>query len=198
MQLHPFHPACGPGFRKIAEADLPSRFGHFRVFGFEFRRAARELEEAIALKMGDLCADPPLVYIHSECLAGDVFDSLRCDCRSQIETAMATIAEEGRGLVIYRNRTGRGFATWQPLRPVTSGWAAAQVGCEVIHRRGAAVGSTSTLPIGILHFFGLACVRLLAEAEDGRFLRAHGIEIANEPLPATASHPSPFYGGMKL
>src|SRR5579871_2427863 len=69
---------------KVAEANFPSRFGHFRIFGFEGHYGA-DIEECVVLVMGDLLApEPPLVRIHSQCLTGDVFHSLRCDCRSQL------------------------------------------------------------------------------------------------------------------
>jgi GTP cyclohydrolase II len=80
-----------PVFRlhKAAEADFPTRFGHFRIYGFEGRVSGR-VEEAVVLEMGDLASGPraPLVRIHSQCLTGDVFHSLRCDCRAQLELAL--------------------------------------------------------------------------------------------------------------
>jgi GTP cyclohydrolase II len=81
---------------KAAEADFPTRFGHFRIYGFEGRHEDR-LEEAVVLEMGDVAhgALAPLVRIHSQCLTGDVFHSLRCDCRAQLELALHMIAEEG-------------------------------------------------------------------------------------------------------
>ena len=108
--------------RKIAEADFPSRFGHFRIYGFEgvfVPEGAGEpkTEEAVALKLGDIAAgDPPLVRIHSECLTGDVFHSLRCDCRAQLELALASIAAEGRGLLVYEHQEGRGIGLLNKLR----------------------------------------------------------------------------------
>src|SRR5579864_2856913 len=81
--------------RKVAEADFPTRSGHFRIFGFEGSFQSGESEEAVALKMGDLLeGPPPLVRIHSQCLTGDVFHSLRCDCRAQLEIALTSIARE--------------------------------------------------------------------------------------------------------
>src|SRR3954467_10326941 len=102
--------------RKVAEADFPSRFGHFRIFGFAYT-AAGELEEVVALRMGDLGhGGPPLVRIHSQCLTGDTFHSLRCDCGAQLELAFAMIADEGRGLVVYENQEGRGIGLLNKLR----------------------------------------------------------------------------------
>ena len=83
--------------KKIAEADFPTRWGAFRILGFEgvqCRRpaaAARRripIEGLVALVMGDIHTTPPLVRIHSQCLTGDVFGSLRCDCRLQLELAL--------------------------------------------------------------------------------------------------------------
>src|SRR6202050_2775450 len=99
--------------RKVAEADFPTRFGQFRIFRFE-RDTGNGAEEAIALKMGDIEGSAPLVRIHSECLTGDVFHSLRCDCRAQLELALHTIAAEGRGLLIYEHQAGRGTVLCEP------------------------------------------------------------------------------------
>src|ERR1700748_1406219 len=96
-----------PSIRKVAEADFPTRFGHFRIYGF---RSEINDEEAVALTMGDIdSGEPPLVRIHSQCLTGDVFHSLRCDCRAQLELAIESIAREGRGLIVYENQEGRGI-----------------------------------------------------------------------------------------
>ena len=80
-------------------------------------------EEAVVLKMGDLearangsPAPAPLVRIHSQCLTGDVFHSLRCDCRAQLEIALERIAAEGRGLLIYEHQEGRGIGLLNKLR----------------------------------------------------------------------------------
>ena len=94
---------------KIAEADFPTRFGHFRILGFQGNEDGT-LEDAVVLKMGDISApDPVLVRIHSQCLTGDVFHSLRCDCREQLEIAIQAVSEEGRGLIIYEQQEGRGI-----------------------------------------------------------------------------------------
>lgn len=102
---------------KVAEADLPTRFGRFRIYGFEGVRPA-ETEEALALQAGDLSCQlgPPLVRIHSQCLTGDVFHSLRCDCRSQLELALDQIVAEERGLLIYEHQEGRGIGLLNKLR----------------------------------------------------------------------------------
>src|SRR5689334_13246929 len=74
---------------KVAEADFPSEYGRFRIYGFELREpGAPQPEEAVVLALGSLPSPPPLVRVHSECLTGDVFHSLRCDCRAQLEMAL--------------------------------------------------------------------------------------------------------------
>src|ERR1017187_2177738 len=104
------------GLQKVAEADFPTQFGSFRIYGFEAVSSGR-VEEAAVLRMGDLTdGDPPLVRIHSQCLTGDVFHSLRCDCRAQLEIALESIAQEGRGLVIYELQEGRGIGLLNKLR----------------------------------------------------------------------------------
>jgi GTP cyclohydrolase II len=113
---------------KIAEADFPSRWGHFRIHGFEGiipepepcrpgdPVALRRVEGCVALVHGDIHAAPPLVRIHSQCLTGDVFGSLRCDCRQQFELAMDRIVEEGAGILIYEQQEGRGIGLMAKLR----------------------------------------------------------------------------------
>jgi GTP cyclohydrolase II len=114
--------------RKLADADFPTRWGHFRILGFEGVIAdpepcndqapppARRIETAIALVLGDIQSEPPIVRIHSQCLTGDVFHSLRCDCRQQLELALATIADAGAGILIYENQEGRGIGLMAKLQ----------------------------------------------------------------------------------
>jgi len=163
--------------QKVAEADFPTRFGHFRIFGFE-RRTKSGREEAVVLRMGDPRGETPLVRIHSQCLTGDVFHSLRCDCRAQLELSMAMIAEEGRGLVIYERKEGRGIGLLNKLRAyeLQDGGADTieaneQLGFEADLR-------DYELPAQILHFFGVTAVRLLSNnPEKIEALEAHGISV---------------------
>jgi len=142
---------------KVAEAEFPSRFGQFRIYGFSDGE-----EEAVALKMGDLTGAPPLVRIHSQCLTGDVFHSLRCDCRAQLELALQSIAREGRGLLIYENQEGRGIGLLNKLRAyelqdqgADTVEANEQLGFEADLRG-------YELPGAIIRFFGLEAVRLMS------------------------------------
>ena len=92
--------------QQLASADFPTRWGHFRIYGFRLNAPNGKTEEAVALVMGEIHSTPPLVRIHSQCLTGDVFGSLRCDCRQQLEMALTMIAGEGAGILITNNRKG--------------------------------------------------------------------------------------------
>ena len=152
---------------KVAEADFPTRFGHFRIFGFEGVRP-HETEEAVVLKLGDLSDElrPPLVRIHSQCLTGDVFHSLRCDCRSQLEMALDQIVADERGLLIYEHQEGRGIGLLNKLRAyelqdggLDTVEANVKLGFDADHRDYA-------LPAAILRYFKVPAVRLLSNNPD--------------------------------
>jgi len=100
--------------QKIAEARLPTKFGEFIVMSY---KSNVDADEHVALVKGDISGDEPvLVRVHSECLTGDVFGSLRCDCGDQIKLAMQSIAEEGRGVFLYVRQEGRGIGLHNKLR----------------------------------------------------------------------------------
>ena len=104
--------------KQVASADFPTRWGHFLIHGFT-ARVSDELaktEEAVALVMGDVQSGSPLVRIHSQCLTGDVFGSLRCDCRQQLEMALSMIASQGVGVLIYEQQEGRGIGLMAKLQ----------------------------------------------------------------------------------
>ena len=99
---------------QVAYARLPTRFGEFTSVAY---RSVVDTAEHIALVMGDIDPDEPtLVRVHSECLTGDVFGSLRCDCGTQIEMALRAIAEEGRGVFVYMRQEGRGIGLHNKIR----------------------------------------------------------------------------------
>ena len=100
--------------RCVAKTHLPTKFGDFRLFAYE---ADVEDKPYIALTMGDVASgEPVLVRIHSSCVTGDVLHSLRCDCGDQLERAMAMIAEEGRGVLLYIYQEGRGIGLLNKLK----------------------------------------------------------------------------------
>ena len=152
--------------RKIAEADFPSRFGHFRILGFQGVEGA-DSEDAVVLQMGDISTpEPVLVRIHSQCLTGDVFHSLRCDCRAQLELAIESIAKEGRGLLIYEQQEGRGIGLLNKLRAyelqdqgADTVEANQQLGFEADLRG-------YQMPAAILNFLGVRAVRLMSNNPD--------------------------------
>ena len=105
--------AHDPFMEKVAEAKLPTRFGDFRIVGF---RDTLSGAEHVALTMGEITSEPLLVRVHSECLTGDAFHSLKCDCGPQLDAAMEQIAREGRGAVIYLRQEGRGIGLLNKIR----------------------------------------------------------------------------------
>ncbi|MGE5644415.1 MAG: GTP cyclohydrolase II [Acidobacteriota bacterium] len=156
----------GSGFRKVAEADFPTRFGHFRIYGFEGTYAG-QLEEAVALRMGAVDgAEPALVRIHSQCLTGDVFHSLRCDCRAQLELSLTQIADEGNGLLIYEHQEGRGIGLANKLRAYELQDAGADTVEANLQLGFKADQRGYGLPVEILKYFHVARVRLLSNNPD--------------------------------
>jgi 3,4-dihydroxy 2-butanone 4-phosphate synthase/GTP cyclohydrolase II len=100
--------------QRVAEAKLPTPFGEFTVIAY---KSQTDPAEHLALVMGDVATDDPvLVRVHSQCLTGDVFHSLRCDCGEQVEMAMKRIAKEGRGVVLYMRQEGRGIGIHNKIK----------------------------------------------------------------------------------
>jgi GTP cyclohydrolase II len=171
---------------KVAEADFPTQFGAFRIYGFEGREGDLT-EEAVVLKMGELTGGPPpLVRIHSQCLTGDVFHSLRCDCRAQLEIALRSIAQEGRGLIVYEHQEGRGIGLLNKLRAYELQDQGADT-VEANERLGFASDLRSyQLPGAILQYFGLKAVRLLSNnPQKVEAVERAGVEVA-ERVPCLA------------
>lgn len=172
--------------RKVAEADFPTEFGRFRIYGFEGERNGRR-EESVVLVMGDLGApEPLLVRVHSQCLTGDVFHSLRCDCRAQLELSLEMIAGQERGMVIYEKKEGRGIGLLNKLRAyelqdqgADTVEANEQLGFEADLRE-------YEMPAAILRWFGVRSVRLLTNNPDKiHALESQGVKVA-ERVPCQA------------
>lgn len=102
-----------PFMEQVAEARLPTRFGDFRIVGFQDTLSGAE---HVALVMGEVTPEPLLVRVHSECLTGDAFHSLKCDCGPQLDAAMGAIAGEGRGVIVYLRQEGRGIGLLNKIR----------------------------------------------------------------------------------
>jgi|SRR3989338_2628985 len=96
---------------KKAEANLPTKYGRFRAIVYECAG-----EHHMALIMGKVSGEPILVRVHSECLTGDVFHSLKCDCGEQLEKAMQLISKEGSGIILYLRQEGRGIGLLNKIK----------------------------------------------------------------------------------
>ncbi len=183
--------------RKVAEANFPTRWGEFRIHGFELvpqetlnlspadadrltrdGRLERRSEGAVALVMGDIHSAPPLVRIHSQCLTGDVFASMRCDCRQQLELALAMIADVGAGILIYEQQEGRGIGLMAKLQAyelqdkgLDTVEANVELGYDNDYRE-------YKLPAEILRQLGVKAVRLISNNPDKvAAVEAAGIKV---------------------
>jgi GTP cyclohydrolase II len=100
--------------QRVAEANLPTEWGEFRIAGY---RSLTSDEEFVTLYKGELRPDVPvLVRIHSQCLTGDVFGSTKCDCGPQLHRTLEMIQEEGRGAIVYQQQEGRGIGILNKIR----------------------------------------------------------------------------------
>ena len=194
--------------KKVAEADFPTRWGAFRILGFEGLLAAArpcdengeagmggEVEELVVLVMGDIHSAPPVVRIHSQCLTGDVFGSLRCDCRLQLELALRRIAQEGAGILLYEAQEGRGIG----LMPKLKAYELQDRGLDTVEANVelgfAADCREYELPAEVLKMLGVNSVRLITNnPEKVAALESAGIAVVErvsaevEPLESFADY----------
>jgi GTP cyclohydrolase II len=189
--------------RKVADADFPTRWGHFRILGFEgivsnpepcndaIPAPATRIESAVALVMGDIHSAPPIVRIHSQCLTGDVFHSLRCDCRQQLELALATIADAGAGILLYENQEGRGIGLMAKLQAYElqdQGLDTIEANLELGYKADCRVFE---LPAEILKSLGLNAVRLITNnPEKVEALELVGIKVVERISAEVPSEPT--------
>ncbi|GAB2679016.1 bifunctional 3,4-dihydroxy-2-butanone-4-phosphate synthase/GTP cyclohydrolase II [Saccharopolyspora gloriosae] len=164
--------------RPTGRAELPTELGTFQATTYP---SAAGIEH-LALTMGDPSgAGAPLVRLHSECLTGDLVGSLRCDCGVQLRTAMSTIAEQGRGILLYlRGHEGRGIGLGHKLRAYELQQHRGMDTLEANVELGFPVdGRDYTDAARILHDLGVSSVRLMTNNPDKcRALAEHGIDVA--------------------
>jgi GTP cyclohydrolase II len=173
--------ATEDALKPAAEARFPTQFGEFRIFGF-----AQGGEELVVLTMGELSGEPPLVRIHSQCLTGDVFHSLRCDCRQQLEIALYLVAKAGRGVILYEMKEGRGIGIINKLRAYElqdGGLDTVEANVEL----GLGIDLRDyRMPALALRYFGLNAVKLLSNnPEKIAAMEAAGIAVV-ERVPCLA------------
>ena len=178
--------------QKVADADFPTRWAHFRILGFERANpAGGDVQTAVALTLGNLYGAPPVARIHSQCLTGDVFHSLRCDCHDQLHLALGRIAEEGAGILLYEQQEGRGIGLMAKLRAYElqdrgqdTIEANLSLGYKADHRE-------FELPAEILRFLKVPAVRLMTNnPEKMAALESHGITVAERISATIPSEPT--------
>ncbi len=151
----------------------------------------------MALVMGDIHAAPPLVRIHSQCLTGDVFGSLRCDCRLQLELALGKIAEEGAGILLYEQQEGRGIGLMAKLKAYElqdQGMDTVEANVELGF---AADCRGYEMPAEVLKLLGVTQVRLMTNnPEKVAALESGGIAVV-ERVSAEVEPQDTFAGYLK-
>ncbi|MEI5103578.1 bifunctional 3,4-dihydroxy-2-butanone-4-phosphate synthase/GTP cyclohydrolase II [Streptomyces sp. PmtG] len=176
-----------PTVRREAEVHLPTAFGEFTAYGY---RSTADGVEHVALVHGDIGGgEDVLVRLHSECLTGDVFHSLRCDCGPQLQESMRRIADTGRGVVVYlRGHEGRGIGLMSKLRA----YELQERGSDTLDANLELGLPADARDYGagaqILDDLGVRSLRLLTNNPDKtEALARHGLKvIAREPMPVTA------------
>ena len=196
--------------RKVADANFPTRWGRFRILGFEGTVVGPEpcregaiapsvkTEGIVALVMGDVFSGAPIVRIHSQCLTGDVFHSLRCDCRQQLELALETIADTGSGILLYEQQEGRGIGLMAKLKAYElqdQGRDTVEANVELGYKPDC---REFELPAAVLKLMGIESVRLITNnPEKVAALEAAGITVV-ERIPADIEPHDTFRHYLKV
>jgi 3,4-dihydroxy 2-butanone 4-phosphate synthase/GTP cyclohydrolase II len=164
------------GVTCLAGAMLPTRVGNFRI---HILRCADAASEVLALVRGDLAQAPaPLVRLQSECVTGEVFGSLRCDCGPQLTAALERIAADGPGAVLYLRQEGRGIGLVNKIRA----YALQDLGLDTVDANLAlglpADGRDYSAAARALDYFGVRSVRLLTNnPQKSQALENYGIRV---------------------
>jgi len=177
---------------RVADARLPTETGEFRIIGF---RSLVSTEEFVVLVKGELRPNrPTLVRIHSQCMTGDVFGSLKCDCGRQLDAAMKLIEQEGSGAIVYQQQEGRGIGIINKIRA----YALQDEGADTIEAN-ERLGFEADMRrydqcAEILLELGLRAVRVMSDNPSKiRALRQAGLEVVERVLLAVETHD--FFAG---
>jgi 3,4-dihydroxy 2-butanone 4-phosphate synthase/GTP cyclohydrolase II len=178
---------------RVAEASLPTEYGDFRIVGY---RSTISDEEFVVLYKGNLDAETPtLVRIHSQCLTGDVFGSIKCDCGPQLHQTIRMIEEAGCGAIVYQQQEGRGIGILNKIRA----YALQDEGADTVEaneRLGFAVDSRDYRQCAeILFDLGLCKVRVISNNPDKlKALENAGLRVVERiPIEVDAEEPAAHY-----
>ena len=193
---------CHPHDRKIsvervAVAKLPTKFGEFNIAGYRSQTSNEEFE---VLFKGEMKPEvPTLVRIHSQCLTGDVFGSIKCDCGLQLQKAMEMIESAGRGAIVYQQQEGRGIGILNKIRAYALQDSGADT-VEANQQLGFAVDARNYQQCAeILFDLGLCKVRVMSNnPEKIKALREAGMQITERvPIEVEAKEPAAHYLRIK-